>query len=184
MTRSTDYQKEKVGAIVASDDLVYLRRVSKDDFNCYYRWYKNPEIQRYMANPYWDPDRSKDSYRNTFLRLYLLETGTTKTLTVCLKDDNSPVGFVIFFDIDRHQSCCELGIVIGERDRWRQGIGSSALRLVISHILDTVGLSLIYCNIVPENIPSIRLFEKCGFVFQKTVLESGKELLRYELRRQ
>jgi len=170
-------------SIVAEDDLIYLRRVSKDDLDCYYRWYRDPEIQRFMANPNWDPNRSRDDYRHVFLQKHLIQTGTSMTLTICLSLDKTPVGLVSYFEIDRENGCCELGVIVGEKDHWRKGIASSAIRLATSYIFDTAGLTAIYCNILEENRPSISLFEKCGFLFREVTVDSGIEFLRYQFRK-
>jgi RimJ/RimL family protein N-acetyltransferase len=170
-------------SIAAEDDLIYLRRVSKDDLDCFYRWYKDPEIQEPMANPKWDPGLSKDDYRPIFLHRHLLQTGSSLTLTICLKEDNTAIGLVYYYDIDREAGCCKFGVLVGEKKQWRRGIATSAVRLATAYIFETTDLKSIFCNILQTNRPSIGLFEKCGFVFRKTTYDSGIEFLRYQLRR-
>jgi RimJ/RimL family protein N-acetyltransferase len=170
-------------AIVASDDLTYLRKVSKDDLTVYYRWYKDREVQRFMGNPAWDPGISEDDYRHIFLRKHLLQTGVSITFTVCLRCNGSQVGLVDLYDIDRENGRCDMGIVVGEKKQWRKGIASSAIRLTVSYVFDTTDLSAIYCSILVGNGPSIGLFEKCGFAFETATLKAGFRFLRYRLDR-
>ena len=170
-------------SIVASDNLIYLRRVSKDDLDCFYRWYKDPEIQEPMANPNWDPSRSKDDYRPIFLHRHLLQTGCSLTLTIRMKEDNTAIGLVHYYNIDREVGCCDFGVIVGEKRHWRRGIATSAVRLATAHIFDTADLKNIFCNILQTNRRSIGLFEKCGFVFHEVTYDSGIEFLRFRLRR-
>ncbi len=51
----------------------------------------------------------------------------------------------------------------------RKGFGAEALQLLISYA-KLLGLQRLSATILPENMPSILLFEKCGF-------EKGEELL-------
>ena|GEM_PF-2394015 len=170
-------------SIIAEADLTYLRRVTKDDLDCFYRWYKDPEIQEPMANPKWDPGLSKDNYRPIFLHRHLLQTGSSLTLTICLKEDNTAIGLVHYYDIDREARCCNFGVLVGEKKQWRRGVATSAVRLATAYIFETADLRQIYCNILRVNKPSIGLFEKCGFAFHKVTYDSGIEFLRYQFRR-
>jgi len=168
--------------IIAADEVVYLRRVIKEDLDAFYRWYKDTDIQRFMANPRWDPDCSKGKYRSIFLHRHLLRTGSAATVTVCIANDDRPVGMVNYFDLDRDKGSCEIGVVVGEKNLWSRGVGSSAVKLTSAYLFSTVHLNRIYCHILYGNTQSIRLFEKCGFVFDKIVFISDTEFLRYELR--
>jgi len=169
--------------VVISDDVVYLRRVLKSDLDFYYRWYIDPEIQKFMANPYWDPAKTKDDYRQVFLHRHFLQTGTGNTLTICTCGDGKPVGLINYFEIDRKLKRCEIGLLVGERELWGRGIGTSSVRLACSHIFESLGLSKIFCLVHPENEASVRLFQKCGFTFEKEVKEWDTILHRYVLRR-
>lgn len=168
--------------IIAKDDLTYLRWVMKEDLDPYYRWYIDPDIQRFMADPGWTPDRTKDQYRSIFLRHHLLQKGTGATATICLISDDTPVGMVNYFELDRDKGTCELGVVVGEKNHWCRGIGTSAVKLICSFLFSTVHVEQIHCLILRENTHSIRLFEKCGFVFDRVVLDSDKQFLKYELK--
>ena len=54
----------------------------------------------------------------------------------------------------------------------RKGFAENALRLAISYA-ESLGLRSLYANIFPENLPSISLFKKVGFV-----KENGNRFLR------
>ena len=56
-----------------------------------------------------------------------------------------------------------VSILIFDLDNRRKGFAENALRLAISYA-ESLGLHTLYANIFPENLPSIFLFEKVGFV--------------------
>ena len=65
-----------------------------------------------------------------------------------------------------------VSILIFDLDNRRKGFAENALRLMIDYA-KSLGLHTLYANILPENLPSISLFEKVGFV-----KENGNRFLR------
>lgn len=65
-----------------------------------------------------------------------------------------------------------VSILIFDLGNRRKGFGSEALQLLISYA-KSLGLQTLYANIFPENLPSISLFKKVGFV-----KENGNRFLR------
>ena len=65
-----------------------------------------------------------------------------------------------------------VSILIFDLDNRRKGFAENALRLVFDYA-KSLGLRTLYANILPENLPSISLFEKVGFV-----KENGSRFVR------
>ena len=65
-----------------------------------------------------------------------------------------------------------VSILIFDLDNRRKGFAENALRLVVDYA-KSLGLQTLYASIFPENLPSISLFEKVGFV-----KENGNRFLR------
>jgi RimJ/RimL family protein N-acetyltransferase len=68
---------------------------------------------------------------------------------------------VVDFDPEGNQG--EIGYVVAREARG-QGIAQRALRLVTDWALDAAGLERVELHIAPENVPSIRAAECCGYV--------------------
>ena len=66
-----------------------------------------------------------------------------------------------------------VSILIFDLDNRRKGFAENALRLAISYV-ESLGLHTLYANILPENLPSISLFEKVGFVSDGLMLYHKK----------
>jgi RimJ/RimL family protein N-acetyltransferase len=73
------------------------------------------------------------------------------------------LGFVAIVDLDLDASQGEIGYVIAPSARG-QGIAGRALRLVTDWALDGLGLARVELHIDPDNVASIRVAERCGFV--------------------
>ena len=65
-----------------------------------------------------------------------------------------------------------VSILIFDLDNRRKGFAENALRLMIDYA-KSLDLQTLYANILPENLPSISLFEKVGFV-----KENGSRFVR------
>ena len=59
-----------------------------------------------------------------------------------------------------------VSILIVELDNRGKGLGSETLRLLISYA-ESLGLQRLYATILPENLASVSLFKKAGFVLEK-----------------
>jgi diamine N-acetyltransferase len=68
-----------------------------------------------------------------------------------------------------------VSILIFDLGNRRKGFAENALRLMIDYA-KSLGLQTLYANILPENLPSILLFEKLGFE-----AVDGTILYRWEL---
>ena len=65
-----------------------------------------------------------------------------------------------------------ISILIFDLDNRRKGFAENALRLAVDYA-KSLGLQTLYASIFPENLPSISLFKKVGFV-----KENGNRFLR------
>ena len=72
------------------------------------------------------------------------------------------VGSVDLFDFDPFHFRAGVGIMIMEESR-EKGFAREAMQILIPYAFNTLRLHQLYCNISPENLPSLHLFEKLGF---------------------
>ena len=76
------------------------------------------------------------------------------------------VGNIYLRNIDWTARHGELHIFIADKARRGRGYGSSALRQLIRHAFDTLGLQRIYLFVLKDNRAAVRAYEKCGFVVE------------------
>ena len=103
-------------------------------------------------------------------RYSLAETEQLR-LMIC-SHDGERLGCVDLTDYDGESA--SLSILIYDVAHRHQGFGTEALRLLVDYA-ESLGLQYLCATILPENQPSIKLFQKVGFV------SDGAMLYRYEI---
>jgi len=79
-----------------------------------------------------------------------------------LIDNQKLIGFIDLFDFDPKNRRAGVGILIHRAYR-QQGLGNTALKLLIDYAQNILFLHQLYANISADNLTSIRLFEKNAF---------------------
>ena len=74
-----------------------------------------------------------------------------------------PVGAIDLYDVSVPDMRASVGISINAADRRRNGLATSALRLLTEYAFDILGLHQLHARISIGNEASRRLFAKCGF---------------------
>lgn len=123
--------------------------------------------KNYLSN--WEPVRDKEFYTLTYQQsqianeLILMREGRLFKVWISEKGDNSLIGSVALNNIvlGAFQSC-HLGYKLDEQ-KINKGYMTEALNEVIEYAFNELQLHRIEANIMPNNLPSIRVVEKLGF---------------------
>jgi RimJ/RimL family protein N-acetyltransferase len=159
---------------------VRLRAVAEGDLPLLVRWMNDPEV-RYWLHHSDRPDATEETVRGRF---GLTDDGfpntvwMIETLRVLPHDpahsgqaEGRPVGHVGLLGVDPHHKRAELAISIGEKDCWSRGYGTDAIRAVLRHGFEALGLRRIDLHTDADNARGIRCYEKCGFVREGVMRE-------------
>mgnify|MGYP000660449817 CR=1 FL=1 len=152
---------------------VYLRALEPEDLELIYAIENDESVwevsqtqtpySRFLIKQYLD-NCHKDIYEVKQLRMVICTTA------------HVAIGFVDLFDFDPKNDKVGLGILILSNQRG-QKYGEEALRLIVDYGFKNLNLRQIYANVLEDNLPSINLFEKIGFVAaglkKDWVLENG-----------
>ena len=68
------------------------------------------------------------------------------------------------FDFDPYHLRAGIGILIYSEENRKKGYATEALQLLINYSFHYLGLHQLYCNIASDNMKSIKLFTKVGFI--------------------
>lgn len=90
---------------------------------------------------------------------YTIEQTEQMRLMICTHEGER-LGSIDLTDYDGRKAF--VSILIFEPSNRRKGFAESALRMVIEYA-KKLGLRSLYATILPDNLPSINLFEKVGF---------------------
>ena len=127
-----------------------LRAVVPDDLPIFFAHQSDPEASAMAAFPAREYDAHMAHWTNNVLPN---ETGFARTIVV----DEQVAGNIVSWAADGRRL---VGYWIG-RDFWGQGIATRALAEFLDQVVTERPL---HALVVPHNIGSIRVLEKCGFV--------------------
>jgi ribosomal-protein-alanine N-acetyltransferase len=154
-----------------------LRGLTIDDASDLLVLRSDDRIMRYL-------DREKmNSVREAELLIEKIqdaaEDGDGFSWAVCLKENGRMVGYAGIWRIDKPHFRGEIGYTI-HPDYWNKGIMSEAVSGMIDYGFNVLKLHSLEANVNPDNIASMRLLEKCGFVreayFRENYFFRGKFL--------
>ena len=97
---------------------------------------------------------------------YTIEQTEQMRLMICTHEGER-LGSIDLTDYDGRKAF--VSILIFEPSNRRKGFAESALRMVVEYA-KKIGLRSLYATILPNNLPSINLFEKVGFEGDGTML--------------
>jgi Acetyltransferases, including N-acetylases of ribosomal proteins len=121
----------------------------------------------------------KDSKVNCFFR-FNSDTVTIESVTEfinCCVEDKNNLHFAIVDDndiyqgtislknIDRDANTAEYAIAL-RYDAHGKGVGTFATKEILEYAFSKLSLNRVYLNVLADNVNAIKLYEKCGFIFE------------------
>jgi len=141
---------------------VFLRALELSDVQVLYAFENDTNI--------WNVSDTVMPYSSFALEQYVLasldaDIYATKQLrlVICTCSDGKAIGLADLFDFHPKHLRAQIGMLIDNKYR-QNGYASEALQLLINYAFSTLNLHQLTCNLTPDNIGSVKLFEKHGFV--------------------
>ena len=140
-----------------------LRRWEDNDADCLYEYARDPDVGPIAG---WPPHRSADESRNVIRNVFCGK----EAYALCLKTDGKPIGAIELklnghTDMTDRDDECELSYWLG-KPFWGQGIMPEAVREILRHAFDELGMTKVWVGYYEGNTKSKRVQEKCGFRYQ------------------
>jgi RimJ/RimL family protein N-acetyltransferase len=141
---------------VLEGERIRLRPMTAEDAPHLARWAADPEFARNQ----WGRMRKQGlEAAREFIgwfdkegsRLFAIEHGS------------SAVGFANYRNLNEGDKSCEVGLGIGERDLWSQGLGRDALRTLLRHLFEDLGLQRVALHVIATNDRAIAAYKAAGF---------------------
>ena len=135
-----------------------LRPVRENDLPRLTTWGNDPEV-RYWLHHSEREDATVDDAREEYL------SSDEHRLSLAIENDaGALIGVIRLLGIDRTHGRAELAIMIGDKKAWSRGYGTEAMRLLLRHAFEDIGLRRVELITDVDNERGIRSYEKCGFV--------------------
>ncbi len=161
---------------------VRLRPLRPSDTADLQRHANDPTIARFTTVPY--------PYTLAHARDFIQQSAPPNALPLCiaLRATDEFIGMCSLMDIDPPQGTAELGYWISRLHR-RKGYTTEAVRLIIRHGFQMLGLTRIYAGTHPANQASAQLLRRIGFTYEGTTPHfrpnlAGQTIEKYTLRKE
>lgn len=92
--------------------------------------------------------------------------GNTNIRLGIFLNDESVIGDVALQDIDWKNRSCSVGLGIAKIEHRSKGYGTEAVKLMLEHGFNNVGLERITANTLEQNIGTQHLMKKLGFTLE------------------
>lgn len=171
-------------------DMVYLRKdlpgTLKTERLILRRWKDSDaeDMYRYACDPDIGPIAGWPAHQNTDESLNVIRNvlNGKEAYAVCLKEDCRAIGAIELMlnghtDLTKRDDECELGYWLG-KPFWGQGIMPEAVREILRHAFEDLGMTKVWCGYYEGNSKSKRVQEKVGFKYQWTTEGVDVPLMR------
>lgn len=141
---------------------IRLRHNERTDLQNYVDWLNDPEVRRPLSvilplsfaeeEIWFEASLERDPVKRPF--------------AIDVQDEGQwvHIGSCGFHEVDERARHAELGVVIGAKDYWDQGLGADAMRTLMRHGFETLNLRRIFLRVYEFNERATALYQKLGFV--------------------
>lgn len=144
---------------------VYLRASERSDIPDFVRWFNDRDTASFLSQR---APLSVPLEERWFDRMIESQGKTGHHFVICLLESDQPIGTIGLFNIDFVDGNAGLGIAIGEKRLWGQGLGSDALMAILDFGFGELRLERIWLEVFDFNPRARRSYEKCGFALEGT----------------
>jgi len=79
------------------------------------------------------------------------------------REEDRPIGMISLSSIGRGDASADLSVILGEAEARDQGLGTEAIRLILSYAFEDLGLNSVALSVFDFNETAIRTYENLGF---------------------
>lgn len=141
---------------------VRLRTLERSDLPVLHRWMNDREVMTWGR---FSPDHmtSLAALEKEYEKELTGEESNRTTFVIERTDGGKPIGWCSLHTWDRKHVSVDVGIVLGEKGLWGQGLGSEAVGLLLELVFQQQGWHHAELYTLVENQRAVRSAEKCGF---------------------
>ena len=160
----TEYQKPNHLPIIRGER-VFLRAGERSDLENFVRWLNDAETSSFLSMR---APMSVAMEEQWFTRMLEHQGKDQFHFVMCRLEDGQPLGTIGLFDLDYVNGSAGIGIAIGEKSLWGQGLGTDAMNALLDFGFCQLRLERLWLEVYDYNARGRRSYEKCGFVFEGT----------------
>lgn len=140
---------------------VFLRAVEKEDATKLMLWENNPK--------HWKITGTEVPFSFSSILEYIDQAQHIRThgqlrMMICMNGTREPIGAIDLYQVDFKHLRAAVGILIADEDNKNHGYAFEALTILEKYATQILALHNLHCSIHSDNLASVGLFEKAGFV--------------------
>lgn len=142
---------------------VFLRPGERSDIPNFVRWLNDGETTAFlnMRAP-----MSVAMEEKWFDNMLVSQGKDAFHFVICMLEDNRPIGTMALFGIDYVNGHAGIGISIGEKSLWNQGLGTDAMYPLLDFGFGMLRLERLWLEVYDFNKRARRSYDKCGFALE------------------
>jgi len=143
---------------------IFLRPLTIDDISDkYIAWMNDYEIVKFTESRFMRHTREsiEEYVKNA-------NNNNTHTFAIVTNNCNTHVGNIKLGGINNYHKYADVGLIIGRKEFFGQGIATESIRLVTDFAFKNLNLHKVWCGIYAPNIGSIKAFQKAGWEIYAT----------------
>jgi len=137
---------------------ITFRPLEQKDLDDRVRWFNDKQITQFLGSSVQQGTTMK---KQEYWFKNARKQGNIKTFVI--EADGKAVGNVALTDISPINENGGLFIVVGEKEYHQKGIGTFAIDYITDFAFKELNLHQVWLYVCEENVPAIKLYEKCGF---------------------
>jgi UDP-4-amino-4,6-dideoxy-N-acetyl-beta-L-altrosamine N-acetyltransferase len=150
-----------------------LRAIERSDIIKIRDWNYGPQASDVYNSRF--PISEQEQY-NWFHRQR--KDASKKKFMILVKKNRKPIGMLGLMDIDQINKCCEIGILIGEKEYLGKGYAQDAMQAMLEFLFQEMNFNCVYLYVFQTNKKAIQFFKRVGFkkdgVLRECVFKQGK----------
>lgn len=155
---------------------VFLRPGDRSDIPLFVQWLNDAETTSFLSMR---APMSVAMEEKWFERMLEQQGKDAYHFVICMLGDGQPIGTIGLFGIDYVNGNAGIGISIGEKDLWGQGLGTDAVFALLDFGFGQLRLERLWLEVYDFNGRARRSYDKCGFTLEGVERHAMYKLGRY-----
>lgn len=151
---------------IETERLILRKFEYTDDENMLKYWISDPEIQSLYSEPVYTTKQEVRELLDKYISSY--EKSDYYRWAIILKETNECIGQIAYFLVDNKNHFAEIEYCIGSLFQ-KKGLATEATKAVIKYGFDRMNLHKVQICHKSINIPSRKVIEKCGLIYEGTL---------------
>jgi RimJ/RimL family protein N-acetyltransferase len=144
---------------------IRLRPIEREDLPRYVTWFSDPEVRQYLAR-YLPLSMAGEE---KWFEQVLTRPEDEQPLAIDLHTGEGTwrhIGGAGYHNIDWRNHSAEVGIAIGEKTLWNQGLGTDVMETLLRHAFETLNLHRLFLRVYADNRRAQGAYIKAGFILE------------------